>query len=133
MIRFIALTCLVLVSFSARAESLSDAEKSLADANTAANALFSLSFYFEEAGRPFSALRAIDRAIEKDATVPGYFARKGQLLLSRKRTQEAAAAYGRAADMDPATKSFRGAEARAYAICSMYKEAIGAWDKLLKL
>ena len=129
----IVIFLLAVLAFTAHAESLSDAEKSLADANTPANTLFSLSFFFDEAGRPFSALRAIDRAIEKDATVPGYFARKGQLLLARKRTQEAADAYGHAADMDPATKSFRGAQARAYANCSMNKEASGAWEKLLKL
>ncbi len=128
---------LLLLSFAltypARAETMVEAQKKLADENTDANTLFSLSFYFEQSGRPFSALKAIERAIQKDPKVPGYAARQGQLLLSRKRTRDAAAAYGRAADMDPATKSFRATQARAYVSCSMTKEAAATWEKLLAL
>ena len=113
------------------AQTVSEAQTRLADDATDANTLFSLSFYFEQCGRPFSALKAIERAIAKDPKVPGYSARQGQLLLARKRTREAAAAYGRAADMDPATKSFRAAQARAYTSCSMLKEAAATWEKLL--
>lgn len=110
---------------------LAEAQKVLASEKKDANALFSLSFFYADAGRPFSALKAIDRAIEVDPKVPGYYARKGQLLMARKRLKEAAKAYGKAADMDPATKSFRGAEARALAGCGMLRESVVAWKKLL--
>ncbi|HOX04772.1 MAG TPA: tetratricopeptide repeat protein [Planctomycetota bacterium] len=108
-----------------------EAQRALAEEKADANLLFSLSFYFEQAGRPFSAIRAAERAIEVDPKVPGYHARLGQLFSGRKRLKDAAAAYGRAADMDPATKSFRAAEARALSGCWMLKEAARSWKLLL--
>ncbi len=111
--------------------SLAEAQRQLRTEAEDANVLFSLSFYFERVGRPFSAMRAVERAIEVDKKVPGYHARYGQLLLSRRRIREAAAAYGRAADMDPKAKAFRAAEARALTSCDLLKRAAASWKQLL--
>ncbi|MHC4916610.1 MAG: tetratricopeptide repeat protein [Planctomycetota bacterium] len=111
--------------------SMAEAQRRLKNEADDANALFSLSFYFEGAGRPFSALRAVERAIEMDGKVPGYHARYGQLLMGRRRIRESAAAYAKAADMDPKTKSFRAAAARALTACDMLREAAASWKTLL--
>jgi len=112
--------------------SLVEAQRRLKTEAEDANQLFSLSFYFEKAGRPFSALRAVDRAIEVDGKVPGYHARRGQLLMARRRIREAAESYGKAADMDPETKSFRAAEARALTACDLLERAARSWKLLLE-
>ena len=123
---------LALGAFAAAGEmSMAEARRILKEEGKDANLLFSVSFYFEQAGRPFSALRAAERAIEVDPKVPAFHARLGQLFASRKRLKDAAAAYGRAADMDPATKSFRAAEARALADCWMLQAAARSWKLLL--
>ena len=109
-----------------------EAERILKDEQENANALFSVSFYFEQAGQPFSALRSVERAIEVDAKVPGYHARYGQLLVLRRRFKEAGAAYARAAELDPLTKAFRAAQARACASAGLLKDALEAWWKLLE-
>jgi tetratricopeptide (TPR) repeat protein len=124
------LLCSALVS-GAGEISLAEAQRRLKTEAEDANALFSLSFYFEKAGRPFSALRATERAIEIEKKVPGYYARRGQLLMARRRIREAAEAYGKAADMDPKTKSFRAAEARALTACDLLKRASRSWKLLL--
>ena len=112
---------------------LSQAIKALKSETSDANRLFSLSFFFEQAGRPFSALKAVRRAIEVDPEVPGYHARLGQLLMSRQRSKEAAPAYGKAAEMDPKTKSFRAAEARALTQSRLLDDASVSWGKLLEI
>jgi tetratricopeptide (TPR) repeat protein len=120
-----------LASLGAADLSLGEAERVLKDEQKNASALFSVSFYFEQAGRPFSALKAIERAVEMDGKVPGYHARYGQLLAQRRRLKEAGAAYGRAADIVPATKAFRAAQARSCAEAHQLKEAAAAWKTLL--
>jgi tetratricopeptide (TPR) repeat protein len=111
--------------------SLANAERILKDEKENPQALFSVSFYFQQAGRPFSALRAIERAIEIKPDVPGFHARYGQLLSQRHRLIEAATEYGKAAEMDKNTKAFRAAQARAHAQANQLKEAIAAWRILL--
>ena len=111
--------------------SLDEARRRLREETEDANSLFSLSFYFEGVGRPFSALRSVERAIEVDPKVAGYHARRGQLLMSRRRIRESAVAYGKAAGMEPETKSFRAAEARALSACHMFEKAAGSWKILL--
>ncbi len=130
---FLLLALLLLPASAAPAGeiSLAEAQRRLKTEAEDANVLFSLSFYFERVGRPFSAMRAVERAIEVGEKVPGYHARYGQLLMSRRRIKEAAAAYGRAADMDPKTKAFRAASARALTACDMLREAAASWQLLL--
>ncbi|MCX7935569.1 MAG: hypothetical protein N3A66_09975, partial [Planctomycetota bacterium] len=121
------IVCLTLLLFSAIARSgemsMAEAERLLVESKDA-DLLFSLSFYYEEAGRPFSALRAVERALEIEAKKPAFHARYGQLLLGRRRLQEAAAAYAKAAALAPDAKFFKATEARAFAECGRWAEAI---------
>ncbi len=125
--------CLTLTGFACAAEyTLETAAAKLQQEDASASEMFSLSFFFEEAGRPFSALEAADRAIRLDPEMPGYHARKGQLLALRKRYREAAIAYGTAADKAPDAKAFRAAEARLLDSCGMWQEAARAWSSLFE-
>ncbi len=112
--------------------SVETALKQLEQKNTDANTLFSLSFYFQQAGRPFSAIRAAKRAIQANPKLPGCHARLGQLLMTRKRYPEAAAAYKAAIAIDPDAKAFRAAAARALEQCGRLKEAVEPWTWLLE-
>ena len=136
-ITFLVLSTLLplvtLSSLRAAEMTLSQAQTLLTEEKSDANALFSVSFFFEEAGRPFSALKAIERAIEINGKIPGYHARHSQLLLQRKRIREATAAYARVTELDPKATAFLAAEARALAGCSKLREAAAVWNKILQV
>ena len=71
-------------------------------------------------------LKAIEKAIAANDKVPGYHARYGQLLTSRRRYKEAGAAYAKASELDPKTKAFRAARARSCSNAGLWKEAIAS-------
>ena len=56
-------------------------------------------------GRPFSALKAMEKAIAVDPTIQSYHVRYADLLLKRARYQEAARQYDMALKIDPAAKT----------------------------